>query len=111
MTRAQADRDRRLQRRCEVLRDLLEVEFVKYTTAEWLGRFAPAGVPCAPVQNVAQMLSHPQTQALGLMQEVAGSSVPLMGLPLRLDGERPHPRGPSPRLGEMNDASMPLPTL
>ena len=90
---------------------LLEACFATRTNGAWTDLLDAAGVPCAPVQNVAQMLSHPQTQALGLMQEVAGSSVPLMGLPLRLDGERPHPRGPSPRLGEMNDASMPLPTL
>ena len=48
------------------------------------------------------MLAHPQTQALGLLQEVPGSSIPLLGLPMRLDGERPQPRACSPRLGELN---------
>ncbi|MEY2617923.1 MAG: Formyl-coenzyme transferase [Pseudomonadota bacterium] len=89
---------------------LLEACFATRSNAAWTALLDAAGVPCAPVQNVAQMLAHPQTQALGLMQDVPGSSAPLMGLPLRLNGQRPRPRSPSPRLGEMNDTDSPLPT-
>ena len=89
---------------------LLEACFATQTTQAWTERLDADGVPCAPVQNVAQMLEHPQTQALGLMQDVPGSSVPLMGLPLRLDGQRLRPQGPSPRLGEMNEDATALPT-
>jgi crotonobetainyl-CoA:carnitine CoA-transferase CaiB-like acyl-CoA transferase len=89
---------------------LLEACFATQTTQTWTERLDADGVPCAPVQNVAQMLAHPQTQALGLMQDVPGSSVPLMGLPLRLDGQRLRPHGPSPRLGEMNEDATALPT-
>ena len=48
------------------------------------------------------MLEHPQTKALGLLQPVPGSSIPMVGLPVRFDGVRPQPRGASPQLGEMN---------
>jgi crotonobetainyl-CoA:carnitine CoA-transferase CaiB-like acyl-CoA transferase len=81
---------------------MLEEHFARKTTAEWTALLAAAGVPCAPVQDVAGMLAHPQTQAMGLVQPVPGSSIPLMGLPMRLDGQRPQPRGASPKLGEMN---------
>jgi hypothetical protein len=50
------------------------------------------------------MLDHPQTKALGLLQEVPGSSIPLLGLPIRFDGHRPQPRSCSPALGEMNSS-------
>ena len=81
---------------------MLEECFLANTTAEWIALLDAAGVPCAPVQDVAQMLEHPQTRALGLLQQVPGSSIPLIGLPVRLDGARPPPRRRSPALGEMN---------
>jgi crotonobetainyl-CoA:carnitine CoA-transferase CaiB-like acyl-CoA transferase len=49
------------------------------------------------------MLEHPQTQALGLLQDVPGSSIRMMGLPLRLDGLRPQPRRAAPAQGEANE--------
>ncbi|MFO1326346.1 MAG: CoA transferase [Rubrivivax sp.] len=79
---------------------LLEPAFLAQGNADWIERLDAAGVPCAPVQDVAQMLSHPQTQALGLLQPVPGSSIPMIGLPLRLDGQRPQPRSAAPALGQ-----------
>jgi crotonobetainyl-CoA:carnitine CoA-transferase CaiB-like acyl-CoA transferase len=81
---------------------LLEPCFLAKTNAEWSALLDAAGIPCAPVQDVGGMLKHPQTQALGLVQSVPGSSIPLVGLPLRLDGQRPQPRSSAPALGEMN---------
>lgn len=83
-----------------VLYPLLEAEFLRRGNADWTAALDAAGVPCAPVQNVAQMLTHPQTQALGLLQAPPGSSIPLVGLPLRFDGRRPQPRSASPTLGQ-----------
>jgi crotonobetainyl-CoA:carnitine CoA-transferase CaiB-like acyl-CoA transferase len=88
---------------------LLEACFVAQGNEDWIRLLDEAGVPCAPVQNVAGMLAHPQTVALGLAQEVPGSSIPLIGLPMRLDGVRPQPRGCSPKLGEMNAEITPEP--
>ena len=89
-------------RNAGVLYALLEERFARRTSAEWIAALEEAGIPCAPVQDVAGMLQHPQTQALGLLQPVPGSSIPLIGLPLRIDGARPQPRSASPKLGEMN---------
>lgn len=84
----------------EVLYPLIEQQMARRASAEWIAALDAAGVPCAPVQNVAQMLGHEQLRALGLLQPVPGSSVPLIGLPISFDGARPAPRSASPALGE-----------
>jgi crotonobetainyl-CoA:carnitine CoA-transferase CaiB-like acyl-CoA transferase len=79
---------------------LIEAEMVKRTNADWVAALDAVGVPCAPVQNVREMLEHPQTQALGILQAIPGLSVPLVGLPISFDGARPVPRSGPPALGE-----------
>lgn len=86
-------------RNADALYGLIEVEIANRTSEAWITVFDAAGIPCAPVQNVAQMLGHEQLRALGLLQTVPGSSVPLIGLPISFDGERPVPRSASPALG------------
>ena len=90
-----------------ILNPLLEACFALKTSAQWSSLLDEAGIPCAPVQDVATMLAHPQTQAMGLLQPVPGSSIPMIGLPIRLDGVRPVPRSSAPSLGEMNLANVP----
>jgi crotonobetainyl-CoA:carnitine CoA-transferase CaiB-like acyl-CoA transferase len=84
------------------LHALIEPVFLQASNADWIARLDSAAVPCAPVQDLPTMLEHPQTQALGLLQNVPGSSIPMMGLPLRLDGLRPQPRHAAPALGDAN---------
>jgi crotonobetainyl-CoA:carnitine CoA-transferase CaiB-like acyl-CoA transferase len=81
---------------------LIEPLFLRFGNEQWISRLDASAVPCAPVQDLPTMLNHPQTKALGLMQAVPGSSIPMMGLPLRLDGLRPQPRHAAPALGEAN---------
>src|ERR687894_145447 len=76
-------------RHASTLYAMLEPEMAKRSNAEWIRRLDAAGVPCAPVQNVGEMLAHEQMKALGLLQPVAGSSIPLLGLPISFDGIRP----------------------
>ena len=78
---------------------LIEAEMLKKSNAQWSALLDAAGVPCAPVQNVKQMLECAQMEALGLLQPVPGSSQPLIGLPISFDHERPLPRSASPALG------------
>ena len=73
----------------QALYALIEPEMAKRSNGEWIERLDAAGVPCAPVQNVGEMLAHAQMKALGLLQPVAGSSIPLLGLPISFDGVRP----------------------
>jgi crotonobetainyl-CoA:carnitine CoA-transferase CaiB-like acyl-CoA transferase len=79
---------------------LIEAEMLKRSNAEWIALLEQAGIPCAPVQNVAEMIAHEQTRALGLLQEVPGSAMKFIGLPLSFDGQRPAIRGRPPALGE-----------
>jgi crotonobetainyl-CoA:carnitine CoA-transferase CaiB-like acyl-CoA transferase len=78
---------------------LIEPEMAKRSCAQWSELLDAAGVPCAPVQNVGQMLAHEQLKAVGMLQQVPGSSIPLLGLPVSFDGRRPDPGKAAPALG------------
>jgi crotonobetainyl-CoA:carnitine CoA-transferase CaiB-like acyl-CoA transferase len=72
------------------------------TKGEWLDRLEAVGVPCAPINTLAEAVATPQARALGLIQAVPGEEYELVGLPLSFDGTRPPLRRPPPRLGEHN---------
>jgi crotonobetainyl-CoA:carnitine CoA-transferase CaiB-like acyl-CoA transferase len=72
-------------------------------SAEWAARLEGAGVPCAPIQDLEDVLAEPQTAALGMVEEVPGADLALVGLPLSFDGVRPAMRRRAPTLGEHND--------
>ena len=68
--------------------------------AHWQDKLDSAGVPNAPTQSIGEAVAHPQTAALGMLQETDDHVFKLLGLPLRFDGKRPpQPIGP-PALGE-----------
>lgn len=93
------DNPRRVENQIE-LYARLDAIIVTQTTEFWINRLEAAGVPCAPVNNLAQMVAHPQTQALGLLQDVPGTGMRFIGLPLSFDGVRPQPYAAPPKLGE-----------
>jgi crotonobetainyl-CoA:carnitine CoA-transferase CaiB-like acyl-CoA transferase len=87
----------------DVLCDLLEERLRTATSAEWRERLAAAGVPVAPVADVADIVASPQTAALGMLQPVPHPSIPdlrLVALPLSFDRERALHRAPPPAVGE-----------
>lgn len=71
--------------------------------AHWIGILGEAGVPCAPVREITEMLGNDQTKALGLLQSLPGESPPLLGLPISFDGTRPPLRSMPPSLGQHTD--------
>lgn len=85
-------------------RDLLLGEMAAILGArskgEWIDRLEQAGVPCAPVHTLPEVLAEPQTIASGMIQRAPGLDLELMGLPLLLDGVRPPISGPTPGIGE-----------
>jgi crotonobetainyl-CoA:carnitine CoA-transferase CaiB-like acyl-CoA transferase len=87
----------------DALYPLIEAVMATAGTAEWQARLEAAGVPCAPLQTVDQVLSHPQTAALGILQRSPDGRFALMGLPLSFDGRRPPLRRASPALGEHDE--------
>ncbi len=86
----------------DALTAILEERFATADRAEWLDRLAAAGVPGAPVQNVAEVAAAEQTEALGILQELPYPGIDdlrIAALPLSIDAERVLHRSPPPRLG------------
>ena len=98
----------RVQHRA-VLDAEIEVLLLQKTSAQWAAAMEAAGIPCAPVQDIAQTLAHPQTQALGMVQSVPHSSMTLIGMPARFDGLRPPVRSAASALNQ--DAALLQPYL
>jgi crotonobetainyl-CoA:carnitine CoA-transferase CaiB-like acyl-CoA transferase len=80
--------------------------FAAEPIAVWGERLEAAGIPNGPIQSVDQVVADPQTAALGMIQQIAGSAVSLIGLPLSFDGTRPPLEKLAPRLGEDNRAIL-----
>lgn len=71
--------------------------------AHWIEALGAASVPCAPLQALDEVLAHPQTKAVGMLQQGPDGRFNLIGLPLQFDGERPAFRKNPPALAEDND--------
>jgi len=84
------------------LNALMEPILLADTRDGWMARLDAAGVPCAPVRRLTEMLADPQTAALGIVQDLDGRPPRLMGLPVSFDGERPPMRQHAPAMGEHN---------
>ena len=72
-------------------------------SAVWLEKLMAAGVPAAPVADVADVVAAPQTEALGMLQPLAHPSIPdlqLAAVPLSFDGERALHRSAPPLVGQ-----------
>ena len=95
----------RREHRDELTR-ILDAEFGKRTTAEWLERLRGT-VPCGPVYDVAEALENPYFLERGGVQVFDHPDKPgfkLVASPFRI-GE-PLPARPAPRLGEHTDALL-----
>jgi crotonobetainyl-CoA:carnitine CoA-transferase CaiB-like acyl-CoA transferase len=66
--------------------------------AAWQSALEAAGIPSGPINSVTQALSDVQAQHRGMVRTIAG--VPLVGSPMRLDGERADSDLPPPGLGQ-----------
>ncbi|TSE19912.1 Acetyl-CoA:oxalate CoA-transferase [Tepidimonas alkaliphilus] len=68
-------------------------------TAEWVQTLEAAGVPCAPIHDLAQVMAHPHTRARGLVLPARQNRPPMVAHPVRFDGQRPMAHLPPPGLG------------
>jgi crotonobetainyl-CoA:carnitine CoA-transferase CaiB-like acyl-CoA transferase len=71
--------------------------------AVWREKLDAAGVPNAPLQDIAEVHAHPQTEALGMLLATSNPALKLMGGPLSFDGARPGVRSEPPALGQHTD--------
>jgi crotonobetainyl-CoA:carnitine CoA-transferase CaiB-like acyl-CoA transferase len=85
---------------------ILEPIFALKPSAAWIENLDGAGVPCAPIQSVSEMLAHPQSRALGMVQDAPGLDMALVGLPLSFDGARPPFRRVAPGLGAHDEEAF-----
>ena len=95
------NRDRVTHR--DELCSILEVPLRERDSDEWQRLLSEAGVPAAPVADVADVVRSPQTQALGILQSLPHPSIPdlaLTALPVSFDGERALHRSGPPAVGE-----------
>jgi len=75
-------------------------------TAEWIERLRAAGVPCGPINTVAEALTDPHTLARGMVQTVQhpkAGDVKMVGIPFRMNATPASIRRPPPVLGEHTD--------
>jgi crotonobetainyl-CoA:carnitine CoA-transferase CaiB-like acyl-CoA transferase len=69
------------------------------STEELLARLRAAGVPCAPILNVEQVVGLEQVQASGMLLE-SEDTVKSVALPIEWNGERSEVRHRPPHIGE-----------
>jgi crotonobetainyl-CoA:carnitine CoA-transferase CaiB-like acyl-CoA transferase len=78
----------RVEHRAEVVAALAPLLAAR-TAAEWIAALEGAGVPCGPINDLAQVFADPQVRHRGLRVEaphpVAGA-VPMVASPIRLSG-------------------------
>jgi len=97
-----ATNKQRVAHRAELI-PLIRQATVFKTTAEWVTALERAGVPCGPINDVAQVFADPQVQARGLRIELPhalGGTVPQVASPIRLSGTPVEYRRAPPLLGE-----------
>lgn len=90
----------------DILDKLIQDALSQQTREHWIAKLREANVPCAPVQDTAEAFGCEQAQALGVLQEVPESSMKFMGLPIRLDGQRPSIRLAPPALQPLTEETV-----
>jgi crotonobetainyl-CoA:carnitine CoA-transferase CaiB-like acyl-CoA transferase len=76
---------------------------VTRTTKAWIAALEAAGVPCGPINTLAEVFADPQVVARGTkitMPHGAGAEVSLVANPIRMSETPPEYRTAPPRLGQ-----------
>jgi formyl-CoA transferase len=78
----------------------------QHAVAYWNNALSGVGVPCAPINSIAQLLDHPHTQASGIIVEYEHQTAGRLkgvGHPVLIDGAERHAGLPPPMLGQHTD--------
>ena len=97
-----ATNDARVSNR-DALTGELESVLHTRTAAAWLAALEPAAVPCAPINDLAQVFADPHVRHRELRVDVphpSGTPVPLVANPIRLSSTPPRYDLPPPLLGQ-----------
>jgi formyl-CoA transferase len=97
-----ATNDARVRHRDELTREL-ETLLRTRPVGAWLAALEPAAVPCAPINDLAQVFDDPQVRHRGLRVDVPhpeSGTLPLVGCPIRLSETPVRYDAPPPLLGQ-----------
>ncbi|MEN5240010.1 MULTISPECIES: CaiB/BaiF CoA transferase family protein [Pseudomonas] len=103
-----ATNKQRVANRAELI-PLIRQATVFKTTAEWVSELEKAGVPCGPINDLAQMFQDPQVLARGLAVNIPhplAGNVPQVASPIRLSETPVEYRQAPPLLGEHTEAVL-----
>jgi crotonobetainyl-CoA:carnitine CoA-transferase CaiB-like acyl-CoA transferase len=95
----------RVQNR-DILVPLLAAMVAGRPRADWIARLEAVGVPCGPINNLADVFDNPQVKARGVEVELphpAAGTVKLVRGPIRMSGARTSSELAPPLLGEHTD--------
>jgi crotonobetainyl-CoA:carnitine CoA-transferase CaiB-like acyl-CoA transferase len=84
----------------------VQAAIAQHSVAHWNETFAGVGVPCAPINSIAQLLDHPHTQASGIVVEYEHETAGRLkgiGHPVRFNGAERHAGLAPPVLGQHTD--------
>src|SRR6185295_19305634 len=90
----------------EALDALIGEALQRDRTAAWIGRLRAAGVPCGPINSVAEALTDPHTLARGMVRTVSHPAVgelKTVGIPFRMNATPADIHRPPPLLGQHTD--------
>jgi CoA:oxalate CoA-transferase len=89
-------------RNVDALQSEIEGVLAGRTRAEWLAALEAAGVPCGPINDVAEVMADPQVAARNMVIRVTdeeAGEISMPGNPIKLSGfEDPSSRAPAPAL-------------
>ncbi|WP_153788318.1 CaiB/BaiF CoA-transferase family protein [Pseudomonas sp. EMN2] len=103
-----ATNKQRVANRAELI-PLIRQATVFKTTAQWVSELEKAGVPCGPINDLAQMFQDPQVLARGLAVNIPhplAGNVPQVASPIRLSETPVEYRQAPPLLGEHTEAVL-----
>jgi CoA:oxalate CoA-transferase len=92
------------------LKDEIESVLKTNTTDHWIAVVSKGGVPCGPINNIAQAIQHPQVAARNMLVDVpdgSGGTLKLAGNPLKMSAfADPTTRRAAPDLDSDRDAIL-----
>jgi CoA:oxalate CoA-transferase len=93
----------------DFLNETLAARLREHPQGHWLELLTSAGVPAAPIRNVAEVVADPQLQSRDMLREMespAGERFLAAGSPLRMNGQAPPLSPHAPQLGEHNNSVL-----
>ena len=98
----------RVNNRAAIVAELMRIAATRTTrtTQQWLDLLGPIGVPCGPINDLAQTFAHPQVRHREMLRSLphpAAGAVPMVANPIRFRQQPIRYDRPPPLLGQHTD--------